>query len=321
MDLKCLFCLLCFSLSFLSVESHPGIGLVFDGDHNIYYTDLNHVWQLDTESGEARIYVENVHTHELARDWDGNLYGEHYWYKESEEEFWQYIWRKGLNGNLEKIRGDQKGENQDFSFVRDRSFASYEIQPKNGLYQIVKRDSIAQISWHTIDLNRPGWSFVTPGGELLFSDYPSVYSATQEGVAILVKDLSASRFPFSLQDKTHHMYGIWLDRTDAVYVALYGGRQVMRITSEGKIERVFRTGLLWSPVNGVFDKDDQLWLMEARMDGAVRVRMIDKEQLTTGASFSAENIVLFISLLIILGIILLFSRYIRRRRRGLNTQI
>jgi len=314
MDIKPWFGFFLFSLILLSLQAHPGIGLVYDGDQTLYYTDLNHVWELNTKTGEAHIYIENIHTHELALDAEGNLYGEHYWYVESQEQFWNYIWVKPKDSPLEKIRGDLEGENEDFSFVRDSGFASYTIRPNNGRYEIVRTDSVRQHSWHKVDLNRPGWPFVSPGGKLYFSDYPRLYAATPEGVEIITEDLSSSRFPFSLQDKTHHIYGIWQDMADAVYVALYGGRQVVRINPEKKIERVLKTGLSWSPVNGIFDKENHLWLMEARLDGVVRVRKISMTQLMPGSSFGTENIVLLLALLVILGIILFCrNKYSRSR--------
>ena len=149
----------------------------------------------------------------------------------------------------------------------------------------------------------------------MFSDYPRIYRADKERITVLAADLSPSRFPYSLQDKTHHIYGIWEDESGASYVALYGGRQVLRLNQKGTWDRVVRTGLLWSPVNGVFDKKGDLWLMEARMDGVVRLRKIEMGQLGVDTSFSEDVVVLFLVLLIILGTILLIRGNIRRKKR------
>ena len=305
-------------LFLVTIQAHPGIGLVYDGENFLYYTDLEHIWQLDTNTGKKRIYVENVHSHELVLDSKGNLYGEHYWHEESEAQFWNYIWIKRIDGSFEKIRENRIGENNDFSFVRDSEFNGYSIQLIDGRFALIKSDSTTQSVWYTMELNRPGWSYLTRNGKLLFSDYPRVYRADSEGVDVLVSDLSASRFPFSLQDKTHHIYGIWEDKNGMIYVALYGGRQVLRINTAVESEQVLSTGLLWSPVNGVFDNNEDLWLLEARMDGAVRVRKIEENQLSTGGSFKTENVVLFIVLLLILGII---TRRLRRKTNLFNTVI
>jgi hypothetical protein len=64
---------------------------VYDGKNTIYYSDLNHIWKLDTNTGLAIIYKENIHSHQLFLDKQGNLYGEHYWYLEPEGKFQNYI--------------------------------------------------------------------------------------------------------------------------------------------------------------------------------------------------------------------------------------
>ena len=63
--------LLFISLFPISFYAHPGIGLVHDGERTIYYTDLVHIWKLDTESGEATIFLEGIHSHELWLDDNG----------------------------------------------------------------------------------------------------------------------------------------------------------------------------------------------------------------------------------------------------------
>lgn len=315
MLLKFLFGFLCSGLGLLSLHAHPGIGLVYDGEHTLYYTDLDHVWKFDMRSGESRIFVENVHTHELAMDAAGNLYGEHFWYEEELDVFKHYIWRTDREGAFNKIREEQEGENTDFGFVRDNMFASYVLSARNGHFEIIKKDSSSSNVWQEMELGIPGWGYVTPEGDFLFSDYPRIYAANADEVKVIAEDLSASRIPFSLQDKTHHIYGIWTDRNGTIYTALYGGRQVVRIGTDGVVERVLSTGLLWSPVNGVFDKDDQLWLMEARMDGVVRLRKVEMDQLGVDTSFSEDIVVLFLVLLIILGTILLIRGNFRRKRQ------
>ena len=88
--------------------AHPGIGLVYDGDRTIYYTDLTHIWKLDIENGEREIAVSDVHSHELCLDQDGNLYGEHYWYDADHQIFKNYLWKLSKRGVFSKIREEDK---------------------------------------------------------------------------------------------------------------------------------------------------------------------------------------------------------------------
>ena len=77
--MKKLILLLFYFFTINSLKAHPGIGIVMDNEGNVYYTDLTHVWKIPKE-GKLTIAVENVHTHELYLDSNGNLYGEHEWY-------------------------------------------------------------------------------------------------------------------------------------------------------------------------------------------------------------------------------------------------
>ena len=59
-----------------TIQAHPGVGIVNDSKGNIYYTDLKHIWKIDT-LGRKSIAVPHVHSHELYMDEHDNLYGEH----------------------------------------------------------------------------------------------------------------------------------------------------------------------------------------------------------------------------------------------------
>ena len=220
--------LIAFCFTSLTIQAHPGIGLVYDGNQTIYYTDLTHVWKLDTKSGRTEIFIENVHTHELFLDKDGNLFGEHYWYVNLEKKFKNYIWRVSKEEEFQKIRDDEYGENYDFGFVRDKSFASYKIQQQNEHYRIIKKDSLNETVLHTLKLNHPSWKYMTQDNELLFVDFPSVYSSNKDQIGIIVEDVSSSRFPFSHQSDDHNIYGLWTDQAGSIYVAIYGGREVKK---------------------------------------------------------------------------------------------
>lgn len=308
--MKRVFVSLAFVFATLFSQAHPGIGIVYDGDQTIYYTDLTHVWRLNTTTGIAEIYIENVHTHELYLDKEGNLYGEHYWYIESQQVFKNYIWKVDRNGKFQKIRGDQEGENEDFSFVRDESFASYFLRKKDSNYEIVKKDSLSESVLHSAPLNHPAWKYLSSQNELLFIDYPSVYSANEDELKVLSEDISAKRFPFSMQSDHHSIYGLWTDQSENVYVAIYGGREIKKINQSGESTRVLKTSFLWSPVNGIFDKHQNLWVMECKIGGAIRVRKIDQLDLGN-SSFLLENGIILTIILLIIRFILI---KVRKRR-------
>ena len=274
------------------MKAHPGIGLVYDGNKTIYYTDLKQVWKLNIETGEKEVVVKDVHTHELYLDKEGSLYGEHYWYLESEVKFKNYIWKMNPDGVLNKIREDQYGENEDFGFVRDSNFVSYELINLGSYYKIVKKKGESVDDIGQIKLNSPTWKYLSKTEDFYFVDYPSIYQVKDEKIIKLVENISKSRLPFSIQSEKHKIYGIWTDSKDNVYVAIYGGRMVRKINKNGEVSNMEKSSFFWSPVNGIFDNKGNLWLMESKLNGKIRVRMIKGQVLGSSVSFTLENILL-----------------------------
>src|SRR5687768_15883654 len=83
-----------------SAFGHPGVGIVRDRQGNVFYTDLTHVWRI-TPAGRKSIVVRDVHTHELAIDSLGNVYGEDSRYLgsgEGDDRWRTRIWRLGPDG-------------------------------------------------------------------------------------------------------------------------------------------------------------------------------------------------------------------------------
>lgn len=263
----------------ISAFAHPGIGLVYDGDRTIYYTDLTHIWKLDTETGEASIFIENIHSHELWLDESGALFGEHYWYDEPNQVFRHYIWMANSDGEFSKISETITGENEHFSFVRNSIDQSFRLLRTANAFEIIQIDSASSTTIGEFSFNDPSWIFFSDSDHILIADYPSIYSfaVSSKILRTLADDLTQSKLPFSLQDEHHHIYGIWQDGQSNTYVALFGGRQVVKIDSDFNQETVYNSSFFWSPVNGLFDKNDNLWLMESTFRGAARVRKVQLE--------------------------------------------
>ena len=303
-------------LTSILVSAHPGIGIVYDGQRFIYYTDLSHVWKLDTQSGLSEIAVKDVHSHELYLDQSGNLYGEHYWYDASAQSFKNYIWQLDHKGVMRKVREEISGENTDFGFVRDSLFRSYRIQKADGQFAIVRSDSLNADTLYMVDLQKPGWMYFSQDGYLYFTDDHALFVLQKDQLIKLGSNLNSTRFPFSLQADQHNLYGIWEDKDQHIYLANYGGRLVKRITRDGKVSKVLKSDFFWSPVNGVYDKEQRLWLMESSVLGKVRLREIKGTLNPKNWPFLLENIfIALFSLFLIAGLYDLIIKRIFRVKR------
>ncbi len=249
--------------------AHPGIGIVRDAQGNVFYTDLAQVWRIDP-AGRKSVAVPNVHTHELALDAGGSLYGEHLWYAGEKTDKWGHrVWRRSPDGRVTDVIPAREGFLHDYSFVRDRSgdMVWVERQPK-----VVFRKTTA--AGKTIDLAACGdcrdvrWLALGGDGMLYFTDAGDVRALGPEGkVRTLAKELQPPK-------EGQLLMGIWTDARRGVYVADYGHRAVQRIEPGGKVTLVARSRFPWAPSGGLMTADGTLWLLETSVTNTVRVRRI-----------------------------------------------
>jgi hypothetical protein len=81
------------------------------------------------------------------------------------------------------------------------------------------------------------------------------------------------------------------------------------------VSTVLTTGFFWTPVNGVFDNQGDLWLMEAQLNGRIRLRKVPQEDLDDNPSFLLENILLAALGVGLFGLIGMRIRKVRRRNK------
>ncbi|GAB4109765.1 MAG: hypothetical protein Kow001_10150 [Acidobacteriota bacterium] len=243
---------------------------------NVYYTDLEQVWKIAPD-GSRSLAVPRVHTHELVLDRDGNLYGEHLWYEGEASDRWgHYVWRLGPDGSLKTILGPRPGflTDYDYSFVRDETGTMYwvdrdrgEIRRRNpdGTVETHARGEFRQVGWMTA--SREGTLYLTHGGNLL--------KVARDGqISVVARDLHERSLTQPHVSERHNLMGLWLDPRGNVYVAVWGGRLVKRVTPDGGVSTVTRAGLGWGPTGGLVAPDGALWILETSVTNAVRVRRI-----------------------------------------------
>lgn len=139
-------------------SAHPGVGLVRDRLGNVFYTDLVHVWRI-TPAGQKSIVVRNVHTHELAVDSLGNVYGEDSRYLgsgEGDDRYRHRIWRRSPNGRITYIVPWRTGFWPEYGFVRDRSGAMYWIKCPAQRCSIHRRTASPAAAARTTIVATPG---------------------------------------------------------------------------------------------------------------------------------------------------------------------
>ena len=269
----------CSVTCFQWVSAHPGVGIVGDSRGNIYYTDLKQVWKIDRH-GKKNVAVPKVHSHELYMDADDNLFGEHLWYNGEGLNTWgHYVWCLKSDGSLVKVKEASEGFLENYSFVRDLEGNMYWAE-KWKVSRIRKKSpdgvitTLAEGKFKDIR-----WLHASPGGNLYFTDLTDLYKIDTTGKLTLIAKSLEEKTTLDRNSLRHHIFGIWLDRNDNIYLAVTGGKVVKKITPAGVVTKfLFSTGG-WSPTGGVFDDDDNLWLLETNALNQTRVRKIPRQEL------------------------------------------
>lgn len=271
-------------LSPTTSNAHPGVGIVCDGAGNIFFTDLKNVYKIAPD-GEKTVAVANVHTHELALDSTGNLYGEHLWYTGERDNRWRrYVWRLAPNGSLTRILEEHEAFQGNFGFVRDAAFSEYHFRREGNEFIFEKTDLEGKKTFiGKRQLKDVQWLKVGSNGSLYFAENDNLWQLSPNGdFRLLAGKLAQPISPFSVFGENRSVFGIWLDASKNVYVALHTSGLVKKITPDGIVSKVNKSPLGWSPVGGVFDKAGNLWVLESTFTGTMRARKVEVEEVRKG---------------------------------------
>jgi hypothetical protein len=261
------------------LRAHPGIGIVFDErSGNIFYTDLKNVYKIAPD-GRETVAAPHVHTHELALDAEGNLYGAHLWYTGERDNRWrQYIWKYANKGTLSTHVPEGDALTMGFSLVRDEQFNAYSWRVEGGevLFEKQTPDGRKSLLGKRA-FKAVGWLKAEKGGDLYFNDEDDLWRLSQDGTfKLIAKDLYSAKNPFSVFKDKNSVFGVWLDSARNVYVAVHSGACVKKIDANGRITVVYESPLTWSPVGGVFDNKGCLWMLESTFTGKMRARKVEQ---------------------------------------------
>jgi sugar lactone lactonase YvrE len=251
--------------------AHPPVAIVIDGQGNIYYSDLTQVLRRAPD-GKLTTAVPNVHTHELALDAAGNLYGEHLRYSgEATNRWYHYFWRRSPDGTVTRLMPEHEPfKNEDaISLVRDAAGNSYwanreqKSVMRNGA--VLARAEFKDIRWMT----------ATPNGTVYLIDSLDLIRITPKGeVTTVARKLADTRLLRPDIERRHVLMGLWTDRPGNIYVADFANGKVKRVAPDGRVTVVAESTLPWAVTGGAFAPNGDLWLLETSMTNSVRVRKV-----------------------------------------------
>ena len=304
--------------------AHPGIALVKDSKGNLYYSDLQQVWKVS--DGQRTLAVPNVHTHELYIDAQDNLYGEHqYTMAGTNDRFMHYLWVLRPNGRLDTVVSAKEAYiDINFSLARDRWGNEYFTR------QFLRRRDTTNIYKRTPDGretvfvggNFKGVSWLHPqdDGSLLFVRHNNVYRADSAGnLRVLAQGIGSPTASYTFAGNNPIVYGLWQDSADNVYAAVFSDQAVRRIAPNGKVSDVYRSSGAWTPIQGIFDNEGRLWILESSDKNEIRLTLAsdtNKAIAPKKNSFLSPLMAVSIGIFILLLLFLIWQLRKQRNQRS-----
>jgi len=254
-------------------NAHPATGIVVDRGGNVYFSDLETVWKLDP-AGKKTVFragVSGRHVHELAIDDEGNVYGADLSYKPARQTWPSSVWKMSPDGNFTYLVEPTENPPRGMSIWRDRAGNTYFIDQNNHTKTqtlLLRREpngrvtTLAGSAYAHKDGNGAAANFgsvgsmaFAPDGSLYLTDGTSVRRVSMAGaVTTVAQDLNfrtREDKPTLFGGTGGSLTGLTVDANGNVYVADAGNRRLLKITSAGKVEVVYRVEPPFFP-NGVF---------------------------------------------------------------------
>lgn len=272
--------------------AHPAVAVAIDRRGNIFYSDLEQVWQIDP-SGRKSVVVPRLHTHELFLDADDTLYGEHVWYEGAATKEWGHrVWKRTAAGLITDVIPATRGFRRGYSFVRDRAGNMYwaDRRPTDAHDVILRRTSptgatVTMAGGPTTLQDGRGtsagfanirWIAAMPDGVLYVIDNGCLRKVSPDGtVTTIARDLDEITFGF-LEDRQHAVMGLCPDEDGNVWVANSGARKIKIVNPAGRVSVFAASPFPFAP-SGVTVTRDAVYVLEDAVGKSVRVRKYSRD--------------------------------------------
>ena len=262
----------CLFLAFRA-QAHPANGIVVDRSGNVYFSDLETVWKLDA-NGKKTVFrpgVSGRHVHELSIDEEGNVYGADISYNPATKRWPSDVWKMTPDGKVTYLLETTEHPPRGMSIWRDRTGNMYFVDQNNHTKTqtlLLRRQPDGNVSTlagsvyghkdgtgAAANFSSVGGMAFGPDGSLYLTDGTSVRRVSMDGAVVTI----AGDLNFKTREDQPTLFGgaygsltgLTVDANGNVYVADAGNRRLLKITSGGKVEVVYRAEPPFFP-NGVF---------------------------------------------------------------------
>ena len=251
-------------------SAHPASGIVLDRAGNIYFSDLETVWKIDT-NGKLSVFRQGVsgrHVHELAIDDQDNIYGADLSYESGK--YISDVWKMTTAGAFQYLLEPTDKPPRGMSIWRDREGNNYLVDQDNQKTHtlLLRRTPDGQVTTlaggayghadgkgAAARFSRIGNIAFSADGNVYATDGTTLRKVMMDGtVSTIAKDLDARTQedkPTLFGGTEAILTGLAIDANHNAYVADSGNRRLLKISGEGRTTVLLRLDPPFSP-NGVF---------------------------------------------------------------------
>jgi sugar lactone lactonase YvrE len=263
-------------------SAHPASGIVRDRAGNIYFSDLETVWKIDTADKLSvfRPGVNGRHVHELAIDDQDNIYGADISY---ESQKWiSAVWKMTPDGSFQFLLKPTDNPPRGMSIWRDREGNNYFVDQNNHTKTqtlLLRRTPAGQVTtlaggaYGHADGKGTAARFSSvgnvafgPDGSLYLSDGSTVRKVAMDGTVVTVAANLDARTkddkPTLFGGSYGQLSGLAVDAEENVFVADAGNRRLFKIDRKGKAEVLLRSDPPYFPNGVAIGASGELYVLE-----------------------------------------------------------
>jgi hypothetical protein len=277
--------ILFFSLFFIGlmtdVLSHPAWGIVVDTNGQIYFSDLETIYKIDSQ-GKLSIFragVSGRHVHDLSIDAGGNIYGWENVYEPQTEKHLRAFWKMSPKGEYTEIVSLTENPPLGISIWRDSGGNTYSVEPWNNEKKetkIIKRTTDGTTSvfaggkYGYLDGQKEKAEFnvIT---DMAFGKDNTIYLTNDDkvrkidrfGMVTTIYRNETTNQKQNNPEPFSRLYGLDVDKENNVVAADFANNRLLKISSDGKISTFLKSEKDWSPI-GVATFGDEVYVLEVR---------------------------------------------------------
>jgi hypothetical protein len=277
--------ILFFSLFFIGlmtdVLSHPAWGIVVDAKGQIYFSDLETIYKIDSQ-GKLSIFragVSGRHVHDLSIDAGGNIYGWENVYEPQTEKHLRAFWKMSPKGEYTEIVSLTENPPLGISIWRDSGGNTYSVEPWNNEKKetkIIKRTTDGKTSvfaggkYGYLDGQKEKAEFnvIT---DMAFGKDNTIYLTNDDkvrkidrfGMVTTIYRNETTNQKQNNPEPFSRLYGLDVDKENNVLAADFANNRLLKISSDGKISTFLKSEKDWSPI-GVATFGDEVYVLEVR---------------------------------------------------------